>query len=106
MQVFGCYARVEKTLVNAIVESYLQGAPVRRVPEVVARPGIEHRSRFALPDVSSLLDRPGLGQPLSPARNESGPRTMIPGRISSIRSWFLRIWALSAVTKQTSSRIR
>jgi len=30
-QVFGCYARVEKALVNAIVESYLQGVSTRKI---------------------------------------------------------------------------
>ena len=35
-QVFGRYARVEKALMNAILESYLQGVSTRRVQEIVA----------------------------------------------------------------------
>ena len=44
-QVFGRYARVEKALVNAIVESYLQGVSTRRVQEIVSHLGIDQLSQ-------------------------------------------------------------
>jgi len=43
-QVFGRYARVEKTLVNAVVESYLQGVSTRKIQEIIAHLGIDHLS--------------------------------------------------------------
>ena len=43
-KVFDRYSRVEKALVNAIVESYLQGVSTRRVQDIVSRLGIEELS--------------------------------------------------------------
>ena len=43
-QIFGRYARVEKALVNAIAESYLQGVSTRKVQEIVAHLGMEQLS--------------------------------------------------------------
>ncbi|WP_054848654.1 IS256 family transposase [Methanoculleus chikugoensis] len=43
-QVFGRYARVEKALVNAIVESYLQGVSTRKIQEIVSHLGIDQLS--------------------------------------------------------------
>ena len=50
-QVFGRYTRVEKALVNAVVESYLQGVSTRRIQEIVAHFGIEQLSpAFSIQD--------------------------------------------------------
>ena len=38
------YSRVEKALINAIVESYLQGVSTRRIQDIVSRLGIEEVS--------------------------------------------------------------
>jgi transposase-like protein len=40
-QVFDRYARVERALMNAIAESYLQGVSTRRVQEIVSHLGID-----------------------------------------------------------------
>ena len=55
-QVFGRYARVEKALVNAVVESYLQGVSTRRVQEIVAHLGIEHLSPASVSRMAKDLD--------------------------------------------------
>ena len=43
-KVFDRYSRVEKALINAIVESYLQGVSTRRIQDIVSRLGIEELS--------------------------------------------------------------
>jgi putative transposase len=55
-QVFGRYARVEKALVNAIVESYLQGVSTRRVQEIVAHLGIDQLSPASVSRMAKDLD--------------------------------------------------
>jgi putative transposase len=55
-QVFGRYARVEKALVNAIVESYLQGVSTRKIQEIVAHLGIDHLSPASVSRMAKELD--------------------------------------------------
>ncbi|KUG18919.1 transposase [hydrocarbon metagenome] len=55
-QVFGRYARVEKALVNAIVESYLQGVSTRNVQEIIAHLGIEQLSPASVSRIARDLD--------------------------------------------------
>ena len=55
-QVFGKYARVEKALVNAIAESYLQGVSTRKVQEIVAHLGIDQLSPSSVSRISRDLD--------------------------------------------------
>jgi len=55
-QVFGRYSRVEKALVNAISESYLQGVSTRKVQEIVAHLGIEQLSPASVSRMAKDLD--------------------------------------------------
>ena len=55
-QVFGRYARVEKALVNAVVESYLQGVSTRRVQGIVQHLGIDQLSPASVSQVAKDLD--------------------------------------------------
>ena len=55
-QVFGRYARVEKTLVNAIVESYLQGVSTRKIQEIVSHLGIDQLSPASVSRMAKDLD--------------------------------------------------
>lgn len=55
-QLFGKYARVEKALVNAIAESYLQGVSTRRVQEIVAHLGVEQLSPSSVSRIAQDLD--------------------------------------------------
>ncbi len=55
-QVFGRYARVEKALVNAVVESYLQGVSTRRVQGIVQHLGIDQLSPASVSRVAKDLD--------------------------------------------------
>jgi putative transposase len=55
-QVFGRYARVEKALVNAIVESYLQGVSTRKIQEIVAHLGIDQLSPTSVSWMAKDLD--------------------------------------------------
>ncbi|MDN7023850.1 IS256 family transposase [Methanoculleus sp. FWC-SCC1] len=55
-QVFGRYARVEKALVNAVVESYLQGVSTRRVQAIVQHLGIEQLSSASVSRMAKELD--------------------------------------------------
>lgn len=55
-QVFGRYARAEKAIVNAVVESYLQGVSTRRVQEIVAHLGIEQLSPASVSRMAKDLD--------------------------------------------------
>jgi len=54
--IFGRYARVEKALVNAIVESYLQGVSTRNVQEIIAHLGIEQLSPASVSRIARDLD--------------------------------------------------
>ncbi|MDN7025656.1 IS256 family transposase [Methanoculleus sp. FWC-SCC1] len=54
--VFGRYARVEKALVNAIAESYLQGVSTRKVQDIVQHLGIEQLSPASVSRMAKDLD--------------------------------------------------
>jgi transposase-like protein len=55
-KVFDRYSRVEKALINAIVESYLQGVSTRRVQDIVSRLGIEDLSASSVSRIARELD--------------------------------------------------
>jgi putative transposase len=55
-KVFDKYSRVEKALINAIVESYLQGVSTRRVQDIVSRLGIEYLSASSVSRIARELD--------------------------------------------------
>ncbi len=55
-KVFDKYSRVEKALINAIVESYLQGVSTRRVQDIVSRLGIEYLSASSVSRIAKELD--------------------------------------------------
>ena len=55
-EVFGRYARVEKALVNAIAESYLQGVSTRKVQDIVQHLGIEQLSPASVSRMAKDLD--------------------------------------------------
>jgi putative transposase len=55
-KVFDRYSRVEKALINAIIESYLQGVSTRRIKDIVSRLGIEDLSASSVSRISKELD--------------------------------------------------
>jgi len=55
-QVFGRYSRVEKALLNAVAESYLQGVSTRRIQEIVAHLGVEQLSSASVSRMAKDLD--------------------------------------------------
>jgi transposase-like protein len=55
-KIFDRYSRVEKALINAIVESYLQGVSTRRVQDIVSRLGIEDLSASSVSRIAKELD--------------------------------------------------
>lgn len=55
-KVFDRYSRVERALINAIVESYLQGVSTRRVQDIVSRLGIEELSASSVSRIAKELD--------------------------------------------------
>ncbi len=55
-KIFDKYSRVEKALINAIVESYLQGVSTRRVQDIVSRLGIEYLSASSVSRIAKELD--------------------------------------------------
>ena len=55
-KVFDRYSRIEKSLINAIVESYLQGVSTRRVQDIVSRLGIEDLSASSVSRIAKELD--------------------------------------------------
>jgi transposase-like protein len=55
-RIFDRYSRVEKALINAIIESYLQGVSTRRVQDIVSRLGIEELSASSVSRISKELD--------------------------------------------------
>jgi putative transposase len=55
-KVFDRYSRVEKALINAIIESYLQGVSTRRVKDIVSRLGIEDLSASSVSRIAGELD--------------------------------------------------
>lgn len=54
--VFDRYSRVEKALINAVIESYLQGVSTRRVQDIVSQLGIENLSASSVSRISKELD--------------------------------------------------
>jgi putative transposase len=55
-KIFDRYSRVEKALLNAIIESYLQGVSTRRIQDVVSQLGIEELSASSVSRISHELD--------------------------------------------------
>lgn len=55
-KVFERYSRVEKALINAVIESYLQGVSTRRVQDIISRLGIEELSASSVSRISKELD--------------------------------------------------
>jgi putative transposase len=55
-KVFDRYSRVEKALINAIIESYLQGVSTRKIKDIVSRLGIEDLSASSVSRISKELD--------------------------------------------------
>jgi putative transposase len=55
-KVFDKYSRVERDLINAIIESYLQGVSTRRVQDIVSRLGIEELSASSVSRIAKELD--------------------------------------------------
>lgn len=55
-KVFERYSRVEKALVNAVIESYLQGVSTRRIQDIVSRLGIEDLSASTVSRIAKELD--------------------------------------------------
>jgi len=47
---------VEKALINAVIESYLQGVSTRRVQDIVSRLGVEYLSASSISRISKELD--------------------------------------------------
>jgi transposase-like protein len=55
-KVFDRYSRVEKALINAIIESYLQGVSTRKVKDIISQLGIEDLSASSVSRISKELD--------------------------------------------------
>jgi putative transposase len=55
-KVFDRYSRVEKALINAVIESYLQGVSTRRIKDIVFQLGIEDLSASSVSRISKDLD--------------------------------------------------
>jgi putative transposase len=55
-KVFDRYSRVEKALINGVLESYLQGVSTRRIQDIVSRLGIENLSASSVSRISKELD--------------------------------------------------
>jgi len=55
-KVFERYSRVEKALINAIIESYLQGVSTRKVQDIVSQLGIDQLSASSVSRISKELD--------------------------------------------------
>jgi len=55
-KVFDRYSRVEKALVNAVIESYLQGVSTRRIKDIVSQLGIVDLSASSVSRIGKELD--------------------------------------------------
>jgi transposase-like protein len=55
-KVFDRYSRVEKALINAVIESYLQGVSTRKVQDIVSQFGLENLSASSVSRISKELD--------------------------------------------------
>lgn len=54
--VFDKYSRTEKALLNAIVESYLQGVSTRKIKEIVSHLGVDQISAMTVSRIAQELD--------------------------------------------------
>lgn len=55
-KVFDKYSRVERALINAVIESYLQGVSTRKVQDIVSQFGLENLSASSVSRISKELD--------------------------------------------------
>jgi putative transposase len=55
-RIFDKYSRVERALINAIAESYLQGVSTRRIQDIVANLGLDQLSPSSVSRISKELD--------------------------------------------------
>jgi putative transposase len=55
-KVFERYSRVEKALINAVIESYLQGVSTRKVQDIVSQLGVDYLSASSVSRISRELD--------------------------------------------------
>lgn len=55
-KIFDRYSRVEKALINAILESYLQGVSTRKVQDIISQLGVEDLSASSVSRISKELD--------------------------------------------------
>ena len=55
-KVFERYSRVERALINAVIESYLQGVSTRKVQDIVSQFGIEELSASSVSRIAKELD--------------------------------------------------
>jgi putative transposase len=55
-KVFDKYSRVERALINAVIESYLQGVSTRKVQDIVSQFGLENLSASSVSRISRELD--------------------------------------------------
>ncbi len=56
-QVFDKYSRVERSIRNAVVESYIQGVSTRRIKGIVSNLGIEELSPTSVSNMAKELDK-------------------------------------------------
>jgi transposase-like protein len=55
-KIFDKYSRVEKALINAIAESYLQGVSTRKIQKIVSHLGLDQLSPSSISRISKELD--------------------------------------------------
>ena len=55
-KVFERYSRVEKALINAIIESYLHGVSTRKVHDIISQLGVDQLSASSVSRISKELD--------------------------------------------------
>jgi transposase-like protein len=55
-KVFDRYSRVEKALINVVIESYLQGVSTRRIQDIVSQLGVNDLSASSVSRISKELD--------------------------------------------------
>jgi putative transposase len=55
-KIFDKYSRVEKALINAIAESYLQGVSTRKIQKIVSQLGLDQLSPSSISRISKELD--------------------------------------------------
>jgi len=55
-KVFDRYSRIEKALINAVVESYIQGVSTRKIQDIVSHLGLDQLSPSSISRISKELD--------------------------------------------------